>query len=238
MQDIVLVNASPLLHDAELQGFCAALQIQYNRDFKPRWGDQVPDAHFSFAKIADIPRLDPASWPIFFNQHADQPGDLGWHDDSGRIFSRVFVGDCMKDGVSWTVTGSHEALEMALDPNIRRMWRMPDRRLAAFEACDAVEDDRQSYLAGPTYRVSNFVLPKYFSTESGPYDFMGKLAGPCPALTDGGYMSIADANGENMTQIEARHADHTRGRRASREGHRRLIRKSRRTHELEIIQTV
>lgn len=226
MQSVVIVNASPLLMDEQARAYVPALQMQVDRDFLPAWGDRVTPVKISFATATDIPHLDPHSWPIFLNRRSNDPGALGWHDDQdGKIFSRVFVGDCMRAGLNWGVTLSHELLELMLDPDIKRVWKMPDGRLAALEACDAVESDDQSYATLSGLRVSNFVLPAYFSRGPGPWDFRGTLKGPCPSLTPGGYMSVTDSNGE-WQQINLDRSDGLPGRRALGQGHRRQARAS------------
>src|SRR6266851_4694244 len=164
-QSVIIVNASHLLMDEQARAYAPVLQMQVDRDFIPAWGSRATAVKISFASASDIPHLDPRSWPIFLNNHSNDPGALGWHDDQdGRIFSRVFVGDCLRAGLDWGVTLSHELLELILDPDIKRVWSMPDGRLAALEACDAVESDDQAYVGMVGLRVSNFVLPAYFST--------------------------------------------------------------------------
>jgi hypothetical protein len=235
IQQAVIVNASPLLMDEQARAYVPALQRQVDRDFLSAWGACATAVQISFASATDIPHLDPSSWPIFLNRHSNDPGALGWHDmQDGRIFSRVFVGDCMSAGLDWGATLSHELLELILDPDVKRVWRMPDGRLAALEACDAVESDDQSYPSLAGLHVSNFVLPAYFSTGAGPWDFGRRLTGPCPTLTPGGYMSVSD-NAGNWTQINRDRADGHAGRRALRLGHRRLARANRQPSELEIV---
>jgi hypothetical protein len=223
-QRLVIVNASPVITDAEAAAMVIPIQRQIDEDFLPAWGDRAVAVNVDFATVRDIPDLPPSCWPIFLNRHSNDSDALGWHDQTDRIFARVFVGDCIRFGLDWRVTLSHEALEIILDPDIKRVWRMPDGRLAALEACDAVEADRLSYeIAGK--RVSNFVLPAYFSSDrTGPFDFCGNLRGPCPELTPGGYMSIADRTGRNWTQVQAMQRDGLAGRRALLTGHRRQAR--------------
>lgn len=228
MQSLIIVNGCPhnILSDANAKGIVEPLQIQFDRDFLPAWGAMATPVSVSFAPASEIPRLPSDAWVIFLNRHSTDAGALGWHDDEdGKIFSRVFVGDCLRLGLDWNVTLSHEALEMDLDPDVRRTWRMPDGRLAAFEACDACEDDRYGYFIKGR-RVSDFVLPSYFGTrETGQYDYMGVLPKPCPALSPGGYMSISD--GSEWTQIQADKVDGLAGMRAIVPGHRRQVRSRR-----------
>jgi hypothetical protein len=228
MRNLVVVNASPLLSDNDVQAKVAPLQTQIDRDFMPHWQHRVEPVQVQFASIHDIPNLPPDCWPIFLNRYStDGSGALGWHDDNAgqniSVYSRVFVGDCMRFGLDWGVTLSHEALELILDPDIQQVWQMPDGRMAALEACDAVEDDALAYDVDG-HKMSDFVLPAYFSARRyPPYDFKGHLTRPCPALTPGGYMSISDAAG-NWSQIQMDEKDGLAGRRALGAGYRRLAR--------------
>lgn len=224
MQDIIIVNASTLLHDNDVMNVIPPMQKQADRDFLPIWGNRVVHPiNIHFARMRDIPTLPLSAWPIFLNRHSKEAGALGWHDDAaGRIYSRVFVGDCIRFGLDWTITLSHELLEMILDPNIRRVWRMPNGELAALEACDPVEADRLGYFIDGV-RVSDFVYPAYFSTNArGPFDYRHALSGPCPDLTSGGYQSITK-NG-HWTQIYANLTDGIPSARALKNGHRRMSR--------------
>lgn len=236
MRDLVVVNASPLLPDKDVRAKVKPLQTQIDRDFMPHWGHRVEPVKVEFAGMRDIPDLPPDCWPIFLNRHSTDVGALGWHDDDPsqniRTYSRVFVGDCIRLGLDWGVTLSHEALEILLDPDINQVWRMPNGRLAALEAADAVEADDLAYdIDG--HMMSDFVLPAYFSTRRyPPYDFKGHLRKRCPGLTPGGYMSITDSSG-NWTQITMDRRDGMVGRRAMMGGYRRQARAGR---ELAVIE--
>lgn len=233
-QTVAVCNLVPTLWaPAEVSSAIAAMQIQVDRDFYPVWKDKIrAPIHFVYA--ANVHAIPAGAWPIYLNKHSTDPGALGWHDDqNGQIFSRVFVGDCRRYGLSPSVTLSHEALELILDPDIKRVWKMPDGRLAAFEACDAVEsDDLAVEING--VKLSDFVLPAYFSTGTRlPFDFGHRLTGPCPDLTPGGYMSIRDKSG--WTQVQADRLDGLAGRRALMKGWRRQARSKWRFDELEFV---
>lgn len=230
MRNLILVNASPILKDSEVEACVKPLQKQIDRDFYPAWFERVDKHRVSFASASEIPNLEdsPDTRPIFMNRHSVDDDALGWHDFDTtsfkrRAYSRVFVGDSMQLGLDWRTTLSHEALELILDPDVRRVWRMPDGRYAALEACDAVEADDQAYdIDG--FPASNFVLPRYFSqNKKGPWDFRAKLSGPCPTLTPGGYMSITDSHG-NWSQVTMDRRNGLAGRRAVMKGARRQAR--------------
>jgi hypothetical protein len=228
MKVLYVVNASRLLADAEVLATVVPLQTQIDRDFVPVWKSKLaePEIEVRFAGIGDIPNLEPGSWPIFLNRHSADSGALGWHDDDPeqkiQIYSRVYVGDCMLLGLSWQTTLSHEALELILNPDVKRVYKMGDGRLVAYEACDAVEADEQAYdIQG--FKASNFVTPAYFSSgDPGPFDFMKKLTARVPSLTKGGYLSVTSANG-NWAQISLDRSRGLLGRRAATIGHRRQM---------------
>lgn len=239
MRSLVIVNASPLLRDDEVKALVTPLQTQIDRDFLPAWRARgVGPVRVGFAGTIDIPKLPPDCWPIFLNKHSNDPGALGWHDDDPgqniRVYSRVFVGDCLRFGLNWETTLSHEALELMADPDVRRVYRMPNGRLASLEVCDAVEADDLAYDVGG-HQMSNFVLPAYFSARHfGPFDHLGKLTKGCPALTPGGYMPVTDANG-NWTQVQMDRADGLAGRRALATGFRRQARARLPMDQLQLI---
>jgi hypothetical protein len=236
MKRLIVVNASPLLTNAAVEAVIAPLQKQIDGDFIPVWKSKLKESQIKVesARMDDIPKLPPDSWPIFLNRHSNDQGALGWHDDDPgqniRTYSRVFVGDCIQYDLNWRTTLSHEALELILDPDIRRVYRMSNGRLAAFEACDAVD---QAYAVGD-FMASNFVLPAYFSNSTkGPFDFRGTLKKPCPTLSPGGYMSVTDASGR-WTQINMDRGM-LKGRRAAMNGHRRMERANR-SVPLEVVE--
>lgn len=204
MPDIVIVNASPVLTDAQASAPLKAIQTFDDAFLRPHYGFER--AHYHFLPRGQLPDPRDASvWPIFLNNHSTDPGVLGWHDfQAGQVFGRCFVGDCIRDGISWTVDLTHEAWEMRGDPTIDQTYAMEDGRLAAYELCDAVESDLYA-LGHDGVLISDFVLPDYWSNKTiGRFDFGRHLNGPVPALTSGGYMSIMQ-NGA-WTQVMERTA--------------------------------
>lgn len=225
-QDLIIVRAwnTPKLPMADVLAMVPALQQQLDQDFLPAWAAHgATQVTVSAVDHDAIPTLDPASWPIFLNRHSTDVGALGWHDDeAGRIFGRVFVGDCLRYGVDWRVTLSHEALELVADPTINLTATLArNGTVVALEVCDPVEADTLGYeRAGQ--RVSDFVLPSYFYGGNGPYDFGGHLSAMAPALEPGGYISEL-VNGQ-WTQVTADLADGMAGARALMRGFRRMMR--------------
>lgn len=201
MIEIVIVNASHILTDAEAAAIVPALQVWDDTMLAPAW--RIAPCKYSFQTWAEFRAAPIAStWPIFLNNHSTDPGVGGYHDDqAGLVYGRIFVGDCVRYGISWTVDCSHEAAEMRGDPTIDKTFTMADGRLAMHELCDAVEDDALAIDVNGV-KLSDFVLPAYFSAaDAGPYDYGNHLTSVCPALTTGGYMSIYD--GTSWSQVTA-----------------------------------
>jgi hypothetical protein len=112
---IVITNASTVLSDEEVQSVVPALQTQVHRDFGPIWGI---DADLSFVPKGTQPPA--GSWWLVVLDDSDQAGALGYHDvtNDGLPIGKIFAKTDMKYGANWTITLSHELLEMLGDPEI------------------------------------------------------------------------------------------------------------------------
>jgi hypothetical protein len=101
----------------------------------------------------------------------------------------------------WTITLSHEALELLGDPenNLVVQGPHPTARRKVFhwfEMCDAVQDE--SYVLDDVH-VSNFVLPLYFTSgneHGGRNDFLGTVTKGKTlrsfSVNPGGYIGFFD----------------------------------------------
>jgi hypothetical protein len=211
MIQIAIVNACTVLTDAQIEQAVAALQIQVSRDFAPAWG---VDAQLSF-----VPKGQPLPLgvsQIIIADDSDSADYLGFHDltADGKPEGHVFAGSDLKAGASWTVTLSHEALEMLADPAINLIAEIDNADgtslFIAYEICDPVEQDGAGYDINGV-RVSDFVLPSYFEAfhkDGTRYDFCGLLHDPAPAMLPDGYLSILDP----QRGWQQRNAEHVAGR--------------------------
>jgi hypothetical protein len=95
----------------------AAVQIQVHRDFAQVW---KIDANLGFVPTGQKAPTD--SWWVVVLDYSDLGGALGYHDltSAGLPMGKVFAATDKANGLSWTVTLSHEILEMLVDPNINR----------------------------------------------------------------------------------------------------------------------
>ena len=188
MTSIAVLNVSTVLTDAEVSAALPALQKQISRDFAPFWGVDA-NLHF-FSKGEAVPG---GAWQVVIGDSSDQVGALGYHDltPDGLPLGKVFAKTDLDLGQKWTVTASHELLEMLGDPDIN-LTVLQGNLLYAYEVCDACEADQYGYeIDGVT--VSDFVFPSWFETfrTSGPFDFQKKITAPLQLLS-GGYIGVMD----------------------------------------------
>jgi hypothetical protein len=195
---IAILNRSTVLTDDQLQPVVAALQTQVQRDWAPVWGS---DADLSFVPAGTQPA--PGSWWLVILDNSDQAGALGYHDltTGGLPVGKVFAQSDLTAGLQWSVTTSHELLEMLGDPDINlTAFVQPNATsgtLYAYEVCDACEADQFGYaIDGVT--VSDFVYPAWFESFRSPgstqFDH-GKHIGAPFQLLPGGYIGAFDVNG-------------------------------------------
>src|SRR5437867_3285138 len=155
-------NIGNQLRMSDLTKAAAALQKQAIRDFGPAW--QVTATVDAFAALEDVPL---GYWPILIGQE-DQKGGGVHLDEDNQPFALV---DFTPD---WTVTVSHECLEMLADPFGNRLVAgdSPDparrgRVLFLVEVCDPCEVPTLGYTVNGV-RVSDFYLPHYFDPSQPP----------------------------------------------------------------------
>lgn len=171
--------------DEQLQVAVRAINRQITNDFEPYWSlsaelrlegrsETKPTKH----TLSDM-RGDAVLY-VWYEMDID--GALGYHEtnDKGIPYGFVFVELAEKLDEDWSVTLSHEALELIGDPETNLLVVGPnpeDRRRNVFhwyEMCDAVQDEHYEV---DGVKVSNFVLPLYFTSSDesgGRNDFLGR----------------------------------------------------------------
>jgi hypothetical protein len=189
---IAVMNASTQVATADLAAAVAALQTQVSRDFAPAWGI---DASLRLVPAGQKPA--DGEWWLTLLDDADHADSLGYHDvtHQGLPLGKVFVKTSLQSHVHWSVTASHELLEMLADPQLNLTVFDEAKhggRLYAYEVCDACEGDDFAYTIDGVL-VSDFVLPAWFesfrSKGSTQFDFGGHIDAPFKLLK-GGYISV------------------------------------------------
>lgn len=189
LRSVGVVSETRDISFSELSRVSAALQKQAMRDLGPVWNIQATvDA---FGELEDLPI---GTWPIIIADNIDMPGAAGVHEDrDGQPFALVTASN------GWSLTASHELIEMLVDPFGRRLTdgqsNKPGQGRVQFlvEPCDPSEAAEFAYLINGVM-VSDFYTPKYFSTMFNPadrYSHTGAIKRPRQVLR-GGYLSWHD----------------------------------------------
>src|SRR5262249_32075036 len=147
---IAVINESTVVKDADVTAAVHALQTQVHDHFAPAWGI---DADLTI--VPKTVRPPDGSWWLVVLDNADHAGAVGHHavTNDGLPLGKVFARTTMIDGGVWTVTASHELLEMLGDPEINltvfvQKGQQNAGRMYAYEVCDACEDDQFGYKIG------------------------------------------------------------------------------------------
>ena len=108
---VAIVSEESRITAAELTTVAGALSKQVSRDFGPLWEVNADVA--AYQRLEDVP-LD--YWPIIVKDDIGDPSAAGYHEDQhGQPLALV------QYDASWSLTASHECLEMLADPFGRRV---------------------------------------------------------------------------------------------------------------------
>jgi hypothetical protein len=172
----------------------SAINLQANRDLQCIWNIAA-----SVTALADPESIEPGVWPIFIVDDVGQNGAAGLHlTDHQQPYALV------QAGPTWSLTASHECLEMLVDPSGNRL--VPSSAIAAagnkvkdvttekfeylVEVADPSEDPTNAYMIDEVL-VSDFYTPHFFDPVASPgvrYSFTGRITRPREILP-GGYIS-------------------------------------------------
>jgi len=202
MMRISVINLTTTIPDEDAQEVIRVINRQIREDFEPYWG--FGGELRLEGKSSLRPRvLNPVDMRgdaiLYLWDNMNVGGALGYHEANfrGIPYGFVFTELSRQLGESWTVTLSHEALELIGDPGVNLLIagphpEYPNRQVFHwFEMCDAIQTDIYEI---DGVEVSNFVLPLYFSPReerASRNDFLGRL----PALQSfgvapGGYIGF------------------------------------------------
>ncbi len=191
MITIQVKNHSTVVADTDVKRVIAACNKQLERDFGPAYAIKA-ECHFA-AKDAPLSAYD---WQLIVVDDADTAGALGYHETTanGTPIGYCFAKTTRDYGGLWTVTFSHELLELVADPDINAcMLDGSGQKFYATEVCDACEDDSLAYDIDGV-KVSDFVLPGFWVSSVKPHaplSFAGHVTKPLQILP-GGYLAFLD----------------------------------------------
>ncbi len=205
----IINHSNGKVSDAKIQEVIRALNRQITEDFEPYWSLGATlrlEGHSGSVPTQQNPADMRGDAIIYLWDQADIPGALGYHDRNNRgiPFGFVFLDVAADLGEDWSVTLSHEALELIADPEVNLLVAGPHPDPAEnrdvfhwYEMCDAVQSETYKI---DGIKVSNFLLPLYFTggdEYDGRNDFLGTLVDDGVTLTSfgvnpGGYVGFFD----------------------------------------------
>jgi hypothetical protein len=183
----------------DLVPVAAALQIQVIRDFAPVWRRRAIVRAFQSLDTVPV-----NYWPMIVKEGIGYKGQGIHLDKDGSPFSLVSYND------SWSLTASHECLEMLADPLGKRSRTAksvkPGQGMVRYlvEVCDPCEADEFGYVIEGV-EVSDFYYPTYFATDGqgeAQFSHSGAIAEPLEVL-NGGYLSWQDIETRSWFQKTA-----------------------------------
>ncbi|WP_019075894.1 hypothetical protein [Streptomyces hokutonensis] len=195
--NLALVSQTSQINASQLNRVAAALQKQASRDFAPIW--KVHATVDAFDSLHDVP---PGYWPMIVKDDIQQPGAAGVHlDHNGQPLSLIEYSN------SWSLTASHEMLEMLGDPSASRLvaGQSPKSDQGVVEFLVEVADPSEAPENGYTINgllVSDFFTPHFYDPVAAPgvrYSFTGAIDAPRKILP-GGYISWHDPVSDHWFQ--------------------------------------
>ena len=181
---IAVWNKNHTLSDRKVEDVVVgALQTQVIRDLYPAWGVR---ATLEFTRLESRPRS--GRWRLILLDDRHNAAESGFHEltNEGLPQALVFVGQQQKsekqtDG--WTLSASHELLEMLINPDLNQAaaMRLPDARkmlkaiaskrpfpdsnevFCSLEVCDPCAAAENGYRINGTL-LSDFVYPAWFQS--------------------------------------------------------------------------
>ena len=203
---ITIANVSSRITDADLRKVVDALAIQVEQHFTPEWKHGAK-------LIIERPKLTGGLAPVHAatdaviyigDRHNDPKTGLksakGYHDRTatGEAYGFVYLDVCELYHEPWSVTLSHEVLELLADPTA--VMTVEDGRPSgragaryALEVCDPTQGDHYEI---DGIRVCNFVTRGFFGnpSASGRMNHMGLSQTPFTPRPKG-YIQFTDAGG-------------------------------------------
>lgn len=192
IQQLALVSESKLVGIGDVMRVAAALQKQASRDLAPIWN--ISATVDAFEKLEDVPI---GYWPMIVKDNIGFPGAAGIHLDKDRQPFALITSASDLDG--WSLTASHESLEMLVDPFGDRLIAGDSPKEGQGRVSFLVEVSDPSEAAEFAYTcngilVSDFYTPRFFDPILSPgvrYSFTGAITEPREVLS-GGYLSWVD----------------------------------------------
>jgi len=198
VNQVALVSETRKISSSALSMVSAAIQKQVSRDLGSIWDiEATVDA---FDNLEDVPL---GYWQVVIKENIGfDAGGIHLNTDNGQPFALVEYSE------DWSLTTSHETLEMLVDPSGNRSvaTNSPNpkqgRVLILVEVSDPSEAAEFGYSVNGVL-VSDFYTPNFFDPVTAPgvrYSYTGAITEPRQVL-DGGYISWWDPISTHVFQL-------------------------------------
>jgi hypothetical protein len=217
---VALVSLTREISQGDLMRVAAAVQKQVTRDFAPLWGlratvdafdelKDIPSDYHPIVLFGDPDELmgrlefeigDVNAARLVEQFEGNRLGGIHLNAFTRQPFALVALSD------AWSVTVSHETLEMLADPFGNRLVAGPhptdpeERVRYLLEVCDPCQT---VWYPVNGVQVSDFYTPRYFDpvrNRAAFYSFTGALEHPLHVL-DGGYITWIDPDDSGLYQL-------------------------------------
>ncbi len=185
VRNLALVRDTTRVDLGDLTRVAAALQKQVLTDFVPAW--RRPATVDAFVRLEDVPV---GHWPMIVRD------DIPYNAEGIHLDNQWGPFALVRWAPGWSLTASHECLEMLADPYGRRLRQGPSIKAGQgtvqylVEVCDPSEAEAFAYEVDGIV-VSDFYLGAFFdkSAKAGTrYSFTNAVKRPRQVLR-GGYIS-------------------------------------------------
>ncbi|MBV9495614.1 MAG: hypothetical protein JOZ54_15310 [Acidobacteria bacterium] len=197
LEHVAVVSQTSRVPIDKLLVATAAVQKQVSRDFAPYW--KVNATVDAYAALTDVPI---GAWAVIIRDDIKyNAAGIHLNKTNGQPFSLVRYSN------NWSLTLSHEILEMLADPYGNRIQEadslMEDQGRVEYlvEVADPSEAAQFGYTVNGVL-VSDFYTPNFFDPVASPgvrYSFNGHITKPRQVL-EGGYISWRDPVSTNVFQ--------------------------------------
>ena len=196
--NLALVSQSKSVTLGQLAKAAAAIQKQVTRDVRQEWNvEATVDA---FERLKDVPL---GYWPVVIRDRIKYHAQgIHLNKDNGQPFALV------KYSEEWTLTTSHECVEMLVDPSGNRLIAgdpvKPGQGRVNYlvEVCDPSEASEFAYTVNGIL-VSDFYTPHFFEPIAATgvrYSYTGAITKPRQVL-EGGYLSWWEPKTGHLWQL-------------------------------------
>jgi hypothetical protein len=184
LRHLAVVRETSRVDAADLTRVAAALQKQALNDFAPVWNR--PATVDAFLSLDDVPT---DYWPMIVRD------DIPYNAQGIHLDNTWGPYSLIRWDTGWSLTASHECLEMLADPYGRRLRTAPSPKAGQgevqflVEVCDPCEAEQFAYEENGVV-VSDFYTRAYFGSagSAARYSFTGAVTRPRQVLR-GGYLS-------------------------------------------------